>query len=274
MDEQASQHTYKKLILSVWFVFGYFNGCWNYPLYFTLKGRKDCNFSLFGQCCPHLFVFFSFIPNLLRKAVKVKVTEEGIVGTKHSQEQLDVSDQNSRHRQFYPSFLTFIISVLTDGSSFHVSFEALFCCGWISCPCVISTLVKGKAWFWTVQILCVLFECMLNSLLSMAEFIGVKLQLFFLSKTEHIGWLIGWTSFSSPSMSKKIRLCWTSEPVSVDIWARLTHRGLGGHVDSHSQNNIFSKMHFVITITKMCWEYADSGHFIGCTCIIYWNSIQ
>ncbi len=27
VDEQASQHTFEKLILSVWFVFGYFNGC-------------------------------------------------------------------------------------------------------------------------------------------------------------------------------------------------------------------------------------------------------
>lgn len=99
MDEQASQHTFKKLILPVWFVFGYFNGCWNDPLYFSLEGRKDCNFSLFWVVLSQLF-YFIFIPNLLRKAVTVEDTQEGIVGTKHSQEQLDVSYQKSLHGQF------------------------------------------------------------------------------------------------------------------------------------------------------------------------------
>lgn len=41
-------HFQKKLILSVWFVSGYFNGCWNVSLYFTShtpnSRRKDCNF--------------------------------------------------------------------------------------------------------------------------------------------------------------------------------------------------------------------------------------
>lgn len=46
--------------------------------------------------CFYFYFFFciyfcsNFVPNLLRKAVKLKGTQEGIVGTKHSREQLDV----------------------------------------------------------------------------------------------------------------------------------------------------------------------------------------
>lgn len=47
------------------------------------------------------FVFVFFVPNLLRKAVKVEGTQEVIVGTKHSREQLDVINVIY---QFYPSF--------------------------------------------------------------------------------------------------------------------------------------------------------------------------
>lgn len=84
MDEQASQHTFKKLILSVWFVFGSFNGCWNDMLYFTLEGRKDCHFPplwvVLSPCTCFLFFILVLSPNLLRKAVKVEGTREGIVG--------------------------------------------------------------------------------------------------------------------------------------------------------------------------------------------------
>lgn len=38
-----------------------------------------------GVVGPHV-PFFFFGPNLLRKAVRVEGTQEGIVGTKHSQE--------------------------------------------------------------------------------------------------------------------------------------------------------------------------------------------
>lgn len=90
MDEQASQHTFKKRILSVLFVFGYFNACWNVPLYFTSdrpnSRRKDGLLfsSPFAWCCGSSCTVFG--PNLLRKAVRVVGTQEGITGTKRSQE--------------------------------------------------------------------------------------------------------------------------------------------------------------------------------------------
>lgn len=64
----------------------------------------------------YLFLFLSFAPNLLRKAVKVEGTQEGIVGTKHSPEQLDVSYQNSHSTDMCsPNFLKIlIINMLTD----------------------------------------------------------------------------------------------------------------------------------------------------------------
>lgn len=80
----------------------------------TLEGNKDCNFifilfspSLLEWRCPHVPVFFlSFVPNLLRKAVKVEGTQEGIVKkTKHGPEQLDIGYKNSLCGQFDPSFL-------------------------------------------------------------------------------------------------------------------------------------------------------------------------
>lgn len=149
-----------------------------------------------------LFLFFlSFAPNLLRKAVKVEGSQEGIVGTKHSPEQLDFSYQNSHSTDTCsPHFFENPHHQRADrciGSSFCFSFEALFCCVWISCTCVTSTWVKGIAWFWGVicfsaflrfktnpwmpfLYLCLLFKGILYSWLSVAEFMDVfriKLQL-------------------------------------------------------------------------------------------------
>lgn len=69
----------------------------------TLEGRTGYPpspappWALFPCTCFLVFLgfFFRFAPNLLRKAVKVEGTqEEGIVRTKHSPEQLNVSCQN------------------------------------------------------------------------------------------------------------------------------------------------------------------------------------
>lgn len=80
---------------------------------FHSRRKEGLFFSSLGGVVPMFFffvvcLFVYLVPNLLRKAAKVEGTQEGIVGTKHSQEQLDVS------YQFHPSLLILTINVLTD----------------------------------------------------------------------------------------------------------------------------------------------------------------
>lgn len=53
----------KKRILSVWFVFGYFNGWWNVPLYFTSNrpnSRRKDGLLFFPPLCVGLWVLMYF----------------------------------------------------------------------------------------------------------------------------------------------------------------------------------------------------------------------
>ena len=85
MDEQALQHTFKKLFylfdlyLVILKVVEMFHGISRLTDQ-TLEGKKDCRF--FWRC-PRV-PFFFFVPNLLRKAVKV--TQGRIVRTEHGPE--------------------------------------------------------------------------------------------------------------------------------------------------------------------------------------------
>lgn len=71
--------------------------------------RKDCNSSFFEWC-------LIFVPILLRKVVKVEGTQ-GIVGTKHSQEQHDFVNVSNH---FYLVFFIIIIHVLTEVKGSHL----------------------------------------------------------------------------------------------------------------------------------------------------------
>lgn len=98
-DEQASQHTFEKLILSVWFVFGCFK-LLKWSIVFHLRRKERLQFfPLLGGVVP-MYEFRGHPTRDFRDQAQPGAA--------------CVSCQKSLCGQFYPSFLIRITTVLTD----------------------------------------------------------------------------------------------------------------------------------------------------------------
>lgn len=172
MDEQASQHTFKSSFylfdLCLVIIMADMLRC----IVFHPRRKLGLYFALFGWCCPHVFV------------VPWSRTSSGRLW--RSREGKDWRDQaETRGTWCYQRYLSISSLIFNHyqrrshrrlGSCFHVSFEALFCCGGISCSCLTSTWDESLASsFWRVRKTHGCLFCIT---------MGVKLQLLFLA--EHL----------------------------------------------------------------------------------------